>query len=69
MRQGASPGEACKTAVERILKRIPEFEQYQVGFLALNINGEYGGYSIQKGFIYAVHDSKENVVIMSDSAL
>jgi isoaspartyl peptidase/L-asparaginase-like protein (Ntn-hydrolase superfamily) len=69
MRQGAGPGEACKLAVERILRRIPEFDQYQVGFLALNTNGEFGGYSIQKGFIYAVLDSTTKEVIKANSAL
>jgi len=69
MRQGAEPEEACKEAVERILRRIPEFKEYQVGFLALNTEGQYGGYSIQKGFIYAVHDDEQNLVVKSKSAL
>ena len=29
----------------------------QVGFLALNKKGEFGGYSIQKGFTYCVQTS------------
>ena len=43
MRQGASPLEACKTIVERISKihqSGPEWEYLQVGFIAINKNGE-----------------------------
>ena len=69
MRQGAKPEEACKLAVERILRRIPEFDKYQVGFLAINTEGDYGGYSIQKGFIYAVLDDSTKDVVKAQSAL
>jgi N4-(beta-N-acetylglucosaminyl)-L-asparaginase len=41
--------------VERIVKRNPEKSKtIQVGFVALNRKGEYGGYSLQKGFSYSV---------------
>jgi len=55
MRQGAKPMEACKEVVERIIRKNPESPELQVGFIALNPNGEYGVYAIQKGFSYAVH--------------
>lgn len=55
MRQGYSPEMACRIAVERIMKKTPRKPQdIQVGFLALNTQGEYGSYCIQKGFDYAV---------------
>lgn len=55
MRQGISPENACKRAVERIVKRNPErAKTLQVGFLAMNKRGEYGAYSIQQGFSFAV---------------
>ena len=55
MRQNYSPEEACKEAVTRIVKRQPEkSKEIQVGFLALNKNGEHGAYCLQKGFEYAV---------------
>ncbi|HEY9049788.1 MAG TPA: N(4)-(beta-N-acetylglucosaminyl)-L-asparaginase [Ohtaekwangia sp.] len=61
MRQGNSPQDACRLAVERILKKSPEkAKQVQVGFLALNKQGEYGAYCLQKGFTYAVHTSAGN---------
>ncbi len=55
MRQGLEPEDACKRAVERIIARNPEkAKEVQVGFLALNKNGAYGAYALQKGFSYAV---------------
>ncbi|WP_018614220.1 N(4)-(beta-N-acetylglucosaminyl)-L-asparaginase [Segetibacter koreensis] len=55
MRQGLSPEEACKKAVERIVKRNGiNAKTIQVGFIALNKKGEYGGYSIMKKFDYGV---------------
>ncbi|MDP4230488.1 MAG: N(4)-(beta-N-acetylglucosaminyl)-L-asparaginase [Bacteroidota bacterium] len=53
MRQGASPGEACKEAVSRIAKKQPDHKEFQVAFLALNKNGESGSYAIQQGFQFA----------------
>lgn len=61
MRQGNSPEDACRLAVERILKKNPsKSKDVQVGFLALNKNGEYGSYCLQKGFTFAVHDKAGN---------
>lgn len=55
MRQGLAPEQACKKAVERIIKvKGAKAKDIQVGFIAINKQGEYGGYCIQKGFNYAV---------------
>lgn len=68
MRQRRSPGEACREAVERILKKNREkAREVQVGFLALNKNGEYGAWCLQKGFNYAVHDNTGNRLLDSQS--
>lgn len=68
MRQGNSPKDACRLAVERILKKNPErAKEVQVGFLALNKTGEYGAYCLQKGFNYAVHDDGGNRLIDAES--
>lgn len=69
MRQGLSPGEACKAAVDRIIKKYPDHPEIQVGYLAMNKQGEYGSYSIHKGFSYAVHDSSGSHLIQSDHYL
>ncbi len=58
MRQGLSPEEACKKAVERVVQRGPERSKtIQVGFVALNKKGEVGGYSLQPGFSYSVRSN------------
>ncbi|MEP6897160.1 MAG: N(4)-(beta-N-acetylglucosaminyl)-L-asparaginase [Rhodanobacter sp.] len=69
MRQGRSPQEACKEAVMRIVKRRLEASRtIQVGFLAMNRNGEVGAYAIQHGFAYAVCDAqKQDRLIPSQS--
>lgn len=54
MRQGLSPQEACVKAIERVVAKNPNYKDLQVGFLAINKNGETGAYSIQKGFNYAL---------------
>jgi isoaspartyl peptidase/L-asparaginase-like protein (Ntn-hydrolase superfamily) len=61
MRQGNAPEKACRLAVERIVEKNPvKAKEVQVGFLALNKDGEYGAYCLQRGFNYAVHDISGN---------
>ncbi len=58
MAQGLHPEEACRKAVEKIIKnfkgREAKLKDTQVGFIAINKQGEHGAYCIQKGFNYAV---------------
>ncbi len=61
MRQGKSPNQACKEIVERIYnkhKNHKDMAYLQVGFIAVNKQGEYGGYSLRSGFNFAVYDSE-----------
>jgi N4-(beta-N-acetylglucosaminyl)-L-asparaginase len=67
MRQGNSPEQACKLAVDRILKRYKDITDLQVGFLAMNKNGEYGAYAIHPGFNFAVHNGTSNQLIDAQS--
>lgn len=67
MRNGATPAEACKAIVERIAKKHPEVEDLQVGFLAMDIYGNYGAYAIHRGFNYAVYDDNGNRLIDATS--
>ena len=68
MRQGYSPENACKEAVQRIIKRNPEKAKHiQVGFVALNKKGQYGAYALQKGFTISVRNAKEDNVYPSKS--
>ena len=73
MRQGNSPKEACKLAVERIIKlqnlRNKNLKDIQVGFIALNKKGEYGAYCIQSGFNYAVYDHTGNKLVDSEFSI
>ena len=62
MRQGRSPGDACREAVERIVRKNPkQAREIQVGFIALNKQGLYGGYALQKGFTYCVQTSATGI--------
>ncbi|MFQ5599593.1 MAG: isoaspartyl peptidase/L-asparaginase family protein [Candidatus Krumholzibacteriia bacterium] len=67
MRQGISPAEACKRAVERIIRRMPDDPLLQVGYLAIHASGEVGGFSIRPGFAYAVHDESGNTLTEAPS--
>lgn len=69
MRNGLSPEQACKAAVERIAKKLGDYKQFQVGFLALNKAGEYGSYCIQSGFNYAVTDKSGSELLDAKSIL
>lgn len=67
MRQGRTPEEACKEAVERVFKKQQKrVSEIQVGFIALNKAGQYGSYCLQKGFSFAVHTSIGNRLIEAD---
>jgi N4-(beta-N-acetylglucosaminyl)-L-asparaginase len=54
MRNGLSPEEACKEAVNRIREKIPDYQKHQIGYLALNLQGQTGAFCIQPGFEYAI---------------
>jgi len=69
MRQGKTPFDACKEIVERIYnkhKNHKDLEYLQVGFIAVNKNGEYAGFSLRSGFNYAIYDD-ENGNRMEDA--
>ena len=71
MRQGKSPQQACEEAVARIVKitknRGKDLKDIQVGFIAINQNGQYGAYCVQTGFNFAVYNGSGNTLIDSDS--
>ncbi len=70
MRQGHSPQKACELAVQRVIDKNPDWRDIQVGFIALNKAGEYGGYCIHAGFDYAVqHPKLDNQMIKSGSRM
>ncbi|HEV3324241.1 MAG TPA: N(4)-(beta-N-acetylglucosaminyl)-L-asparaginase [Puia sp.] len=64
MRRGMSPEQACKAAVEKIVRiKKEKAKEIQVAFIALNKKGETGGYAIQKGFSYAIKSNNEERMV------
>ena len=68
MRQGYAPQDACKEAVERIVrKNAARSKEIQVGFIALSKAGTFGAYCLQPGFNFAVYNQDGNNLIDSGS--
>lgn len=69
MRQGRTPDEACRAAVDRVYEKHPESrtnKAFHVAFLALRKDGEVGAYGFGPGFEYAVVRDGTKSVITSD---
>ena len=67
MRQGKKPQEACEIAIGRIVNKPgKDFKNFQVGYIAVNKQGETGAYSIHEWFSYNIYKDKENKNIKSD---
>jgi len=67
MRQGKSPQEACEEAIGRIIKKNPNYQDFQVGYIAVNKKGEVGYYGIHPGFSMTLYQDGKNSNIVSDS--
>ena len=66
MRQGKTPQEACEEAINRIVsKPNNDYKNFQVGYIAVNKNGETGSYSIHKGFSMTKYQNDKNVNFQS----
>ena len=63
MRHGYSPLEACKEAVQRIIKKNKDLTNLQCCFLAIDKNGNIGSYSVYAGFNYALKTNQEDKMI------
>lgn len=66
MRNGYSPQEACEEGINRIVEKIPNYKNFQIGYLAVNKAGETGAFAIHKGFNYALFREGEFELIDSD---
>jgi N4-(beta-N-acetylglucosaminyl)-L-asparaginase len=71
MRQGNSPKQACKMALERAVRRSGDkLTDKPIGFVAMNKSGEVDGYALRKGFTYAVYsDMHNNELVNADFLL
>ncbi|MGB5369264.1 MAG: N(4)-(beta-N-acetylglucosaminyl)-L-asparaginase [Flavobacteriaceae bacterium] len=58
MRQGKSPQEACEEGVKRIIAKNGDRLDFQIGFIAINKDGQTGGYCIQPGFTYRTYSEE-----------
>jgi isoaspartyl peptidase/L-asparaginase-like protein (Ntn-hydrolase superfamily) len=67
MRNGRTPQQAVEEAVMRIVNKVPDHKKYQVGFIAVNKQGQTGAYCLKPGFNYALYQNGENVLIDSNS--
>lgn len=63
MRNGKNPQEACEEAVNRIIAKHKNLDNLQVGFIALDKNGNHGCYSVYKGFNMALKTNKQDGLI------
>jgi len=68
MRQGASPQQACEEAIARIVKN-QNYQDMQIGYLAIDKKGNHGAYAIQPWFNYALFQNGNNTLIDSPSLL
>ncbi len=66
MRQGRNPQQACEEAIGRIIKKSPNYKDFQVGYIAVNKKGETGYYSIHDGFSVTKYQNDKNENIPSD---
>lgn len=65
MRQGHSPADACRIAIERVVKKRPDASKsLQVCFLAMNRHGEVGAFALHQGFVYAVCDAEKQDALL-----
>jgi N4-(beta-N-acetylglucosaminyl)-L-asparaginase len=69
MRNGLTPDAACREAVNRIREKIPDYQKHQIGYVALNLQGQTGAFSIQPGFEYAIRTSSIKELRKVDSLL
>tara|TARA_R110001606_G_C15317931_1_gene644359 strand:- start:72 stop:1067 length:996 start_codon:yes stop_codon:yes gene_type:complete len=67
MRQGSTPQEACEEAVKRIVTSNPNYKNFQVGYVALNKQGEYGSYCIHSGFGISKYQEGKQTYVESGS--
>ncbi|MEG3083713.1 N(4)-(beta-N-acetylglucosaminyl)-L-asparaginase [Sphingomonas sp. PB2P12] len=70
MRSGASPQKACEEVVRHIARlRGDAIRGVQVGFLALDPNGNVGAFCLLPGFTYAVTDAHGATKVLKAASL
>jgi isoaspartyl peptidase/L-asparaginase-like protein (Ntn-hydrolase superfamily) len=54
MRTGASPAQACREALQRLIESGPLDANVQVGLIVLARDGTHAAGALQRGFTYAL---------------
>jgi N4-(beta-N-acetylglucosaminyl)-L-asparaginase len=60
MRRGKSPQEACEAVVQHLITRVPSSRKFQMAYIAIDKDGNYGGAAARGGFQFAVTRAREN---------
>lgn len=63
MRQGHTPEEACRETVQRLIRKHKDMTGLQCGFIALDVYGRVGGYSVFNGFNYALRTQSDERMV------
>ena len=66
MRNGKTPQEACRIAVERLIRKQPQYKDennFLVGFIAIDKKGDVGAFSYRKGLQESLCKDGVNKVI------
>jgi len=67
MRQGKTPQEACEEAISRIVKKPnSDYKNFQVGYIAVNKQGETGSFAIHQYFSMTKYQNGINEQKQSD---
>lgn len=66
MRNGMTPQEACEEAIMRIVRK-QDYENFQIGYLAVDKKGNYGAYAIHPGFNFSIAQDGKNELIDAKS--
>ena len=63
MSQGYSPFKACEEAILRIIKKHKKKIDFQVAFIALRKDGEFGAAAINNGFSYILYNQNTDNLV------
>ena len=67
MRQGKTPQQACEEAISRIVHNPnSDYNNFQVGYLAINKQGDVGAFAIHQGFNMTKYHNGINQTTASD---
>ena len=63
MRNGMKPSEACREVVLRIIRKNKDLTGLQCGFIAMDKQGNVGGFSVYNGFNFALKTNTRDEMV------